>query len=60
MMRPGLQVLTAPAQITDESIAALREYGFRDREIVELVGIVALNLLTGAFNLVAGPNDQGR
>jgi alkylhydroperoxidase family enzyme len=50
----GLQVLTAPAEISDEHIAALRAHGYRDREIADVVGIVALNLLTGAFNLVAG------
>jgi uncharacterized peroxidase-related enzyme len=50
----ALQVLTAPAEISDEHIAALRAHGYRDREIVDVVGIVALNLLTGAFNLVAG------
>ena len=54
LIRFGVQVLTAPAEIGDADIAALREHGYRDREIVEVVGIVALNLLTGAFNLVAG------
>jgi alkylhydroperoxidase family enzyme len=50
----GLQVYTEPASITDEQIQELRAYGYSDREIADVVGIVALNLLTGAFNLLAG------
>jgi AhpD family alkylhydroperoxidase len=59
LVRFGLRVLTRPAEIRDAEIAELREHGYRDREIVEVVGIVALNQLTGAFNLVAGiePGD---
>lgn len=40
-------------------VAGAKAIGLDDREIVEVVGIVALNLLTGAFNLVAGiePED---
>ncbi len=40
--------------LTDEQILGLRDHGYSDREIVDVVGIVALNILTGAFNLVAG------
>lgn len=50
----GLQVLTAPARITGDDAKHLRGHGFSDREIVDVVGVVALNVLTGAFNLVAG------
>lgn len=50
----ALQVYTAPGTITDEQVAALRGHGYRDRELADVVGIVALNVLTGAFNLVAG------
>lgn len=50
----GRQVYKAPTSITDERVAELRRHGYRDREIADVVGIVALNLLTGAFNLVAG------
>ncbi|MFD5315861.1 carboxymuconolactone decarboxylase family protein [Streptomyces sp. NPDC127098] len=55
----ALQVYRQPTSITDEQVIALREHGYRDREIADVVGIVALNLLTGAFNLVAGltPRD---
>lgn len=54
MIALGVQVYTAPAAITDGQVAELRRYGYRDREIADVVGLVALNLLTGAFNLVAG------
>lgn len=54
LLRFAVQVLRSPAGITDEQVAALRGHGYRDREIADVVGIVALNLLTGAFNLVAG------
>lgn len=50
----GLRVYREPSSITDEHINSLRGYGFSDREIADVVGIVALNVLTGAFNLVAG------
>lgn len=50
----GLQVHTAPATITDAQIVELHRYGYNDREIADVVGVVALNVLTGAFNLVAG------
>lgn len=54
LVRFGVQVLRAPDKISDEEVAELRRHGYRDREIAEVVGVVALNLLTGAFNLVAG------
>ncbi|WP_420179879.1 carboxymuconolactone decarboxylase family protein [Paenarthrobacter sp. TA1.8] len=50
----GLRIYRDPQGITDEQILGLREHGYSDREIVDVVGIVALNILTGAFNLVAG------
>ncbi|WP_234880113.1 carboxymuconolactone decarboxylase family protein [Mycolicibacterium litorale] len=64
----GLQVHTAPATITDDQITGLRQHGYTDRQITDVVGIVALNVLTGAFNLVAGlqptqsavPNEPAR
>ena len=54
MVSYGLRIHAAPATITDDQIAELTRYGYSDREIVDVVGIVALNVLTGAFNLVAG------
>ncbi len=50
----GLQVLSEPAAVDDAVIARLRSYGYSDRVIADVVGVVALNVLTGAFNLVAG------
>jgi AhpD family alkylhydroperoxidase len=54
MIAYGLQVYREPTAISDEQIDALRSQGFSDREIADVVGLVALNVLTGAFNLVAG------
>jgi uncharacterized peroxidase-related enzyme len=50
----GQQVLAAPADITDKDVDRLRADGYSDEQIGEVVGIVSLMLLTGAFNLVAG------
>lgn len=50
----ALRVYREPTSITDVQIDELRGHGYSDREIADVVGIVALNLLTGAFNLVAG------
>ena len=50
----GQQVIAAPAEISDADVERLRSHGYSDEQIVEVVGIVSLMLLTGAFNLVAG------
>ena len=50
----GQQVIAAPAEITDADIDRLRAHGYSDEQLAEVVGIVSLMLLTGAFNLVAG------
>ena len=50
----GQQVAAAPAEVTDVQVDALRSYGYRDEQIADVVALVALNVLTGAFNLVAG------
>lgn len=54
MVAFGYQVHTAPASITDEQMNELRSFGYSDREIADVVGVVAINVMTGAFNLVAG------
>jgi AhpD family alkylhydroperoxidase len=54
MVAFGQQVLAAPAEVSDEQVDGLRAYGYSDEQIAEVVGLVALQLLTGAFNLVAG------
>lgn len=50
----GRRVHLDPASITDADIATLRALGLRDRDVLDIVGLVALNVLTGTFNLVAG------
>ncbi|MFB7211707.1 carboxymuconolactone decarboxylase family protein [Streptomyces sp. NPDC056255] len=50
----ALQVCREPTSITDEQVDALRAHGYSDRAIADVVGVVALNILTGAFNLLAG------
>ncbi len=48
------QIHQAPATVTTEQIDDLRRLGHSDRQLLDVVGLVALNHLTGAFNLVAG------
>ena len=48
------QVAAAPAEVADADVEALRSHGYRDEQIADVVGLVALNVLTGGFNLVAG------
>ncbi|WP_431907835.1 carboxymuconolactone decarboxylase family protein [Nonomuraea jabiensis] len=48
------RVLAEPSSLTDEDVAELRAHGWSDRIIAEIPGLVALNLLTGSFNLLAG------
>jgi AhpD family alkylhydroperoxidase len=50
----AVRVLAEPNSITSDDVTGLREHGWNDRVIAEVVGLVSLNLLTGAFNLVAG------
>ena len=50
----GQQLIAAPAEVSDAQVAGLREFGYADDQIAEVVALVALQLLTGAFNLVAG------
>ena len=50
----GQQMVAAPAEISDTDVEHLREHGYSDEQIAEVVGLVALQLLTGAFILVAG------
>ncbi|WP_108665728.1 carboxymuconolactone decarboxylase family protein [Euzebya rosea] len=50
----GWQVHVDPASTTDDDVARLRALGLTDRDILDIVALVALNVLTGSFNLVAG------
>lgn len=53
------QVHLAPATDDDTTLAGLRAGGWRDRDLLDVVGLVALNVLTGSFNLVAGIEPAG-
>ncbi|MEU9339453.1 carboxymuconolactone decarboxylase family protein [Streptomyces sp. NPDC048290] len=55
----ALQLYREPTSITDEQIGALRAHGHSDRAIADVAGIVALNILTGSFNLLAGLTPGG-
>ncbi|GHF08782.1 hypothetical protein GCM10017786_48250 [Amycolatopsis deserti] len=50
----AVRVLAEPASLADDDVAGLQAHGWSERVIAEVVGLVSLNLLTGAFNLVAG------
>ncbi|MFJ8819968.1 carboxymuconolactone decarboxylase family protein [Amycolatopsis thermoflava] len=50
----ALAVLAEPSSISDADIERLRAHGWSDRVIVEIPALVALNQLTGTFNLVVG------
>ena len=50
----GQQIIAAPSEVTDEDVQNLKALGWRDEQIADVVGLAALNLLTGGFNLVAG------
>ena len=48
------KVLSEPARLHDDDIMGLLDHGYSEQEVVDVVGIVALNQLTGSFNQVAG------
>jgi alkylhydroperoxidase family enzyme len=48
------QLVAAPADVSDDDIAELRDHGYGDEQIAEVVALVALEQLTGTFNLDAG------
>ncbi|KAB8191839.1 alkylhydroperoxidase [Nonomuraea phyllanthi] len=50
----AVRVLAEPSSLTEADVAELRAHGWSGRIIAEIVGVVALNHLTGAFNLLAG------
>ena len=52
------QVHQTPATVTSQQIDDLRRLGHSDRQLIDVVGLVALNHLTGAFNLVAGLHPE--
>ncbi|MCG7309227.1 carboxymuconolactone decarboxylase family protein [Brachybacterium sp. ACRRE] len=60
IIRLGLRVYREPATVTDAQVDELRALGHSDRAIADVVGVVSLNILTGAFNLVAGLTPGGQ
>ncbi len=54
--------LGVTARCVRRDVERLRELGYSDEQLAEVVGLVALNVLTGAFNLVAGthPTETAR
>ncbi len=54
----ALGVHENPAAIGDSTLAALRTHGYSDRDLLDVIGLVTLNHLTGAFNLVAGLHTE--
>lgn len=49
MIALGLAIYSNPTTVTDDQVAELHAFGYTDRELVDAVGIVALNVLTGWF-----------
>jgi alkylhydroperoxidase family enzyme len=47
------QQVVAAAEKSDADLDRLRGHGYRDEQIVEVAGLVSLQLLTGTFNLIA-------
>jgi AhpD family alkylhydroperoxidase len=54
MVALGQHVIAAPADVTDAQFDELLDLGYTHEQIAEVIGLVALQMLTGAFNLVAG------
>jgi AhpD family alkylhydroperoxidase len=50
----------APSSIDSATVDAVRGHGFSDTQILDVVGLVSLNILTGTFNLVAGLEPASR
>ena len=54
----ALTVHESPATIDDDTLKSLRSHGYSDRELLDVLGLVTLNHLTGAVNLVAGLHTE--
>ena len=48
------KVVEQRGQVTDADVAAVRQHGFTDGEIAEIIANVVLNIFTNYFNVVAG------
>ena len=49
------QVVEKKGFVSDDDVAAVRDAGYSDQEIAELVALVALNIFTNYFNHVTDP-----
>lgn len=47
------QVVDKKGRVSDEDLAAVRQAGYGDGEVTEIIAVVALNLFTNYFNQVA-------
>ena len=47
-------LVTRRGDVSDDDVAQLREAGFDDGQVAEIVTVVALNILTNYFNMTAG------
>ena len=54
LLRFAISVLTEPSGLDDPDIVDLLDHGYSEEEVLDVVGLVALNQLTGSFNLVVG------
>lgn len=52
-VRFAVKVVTARGHVTDADVAALREAGYDDGQIVEIVAVAAENVFTNLINIVA-------
>jgi AhpD family alkylhydroperoxidase len=55
----AVRLLVEPSTIDDADVASVREHGWSDRVLADLVALVALNQLTGSFTLLAGLGVEG-
>jgi AhpD family alkylhydroperoxidase len=53
-LRFAMDVVRERGHIPSEEVERLREAGFDEQEIVEIVALIALNIFRNYFNLVAG------
>lgn len=54
LLQFALKVLSEPSTVDDDDIVGLLAHGYSEQEVLDVVGVVALNQLTGSFNLVTG------
>jgi uncharacterized peroxidase-related enzyme len=48
------QILDAKGHVTEQDLATVRQAGYSDEEIAEIIGQVALNVFTNYFNVATG------